>query len=143
MNVTRIQRVSRRGESSEHYYRLYSILKSVLPEYVGRISLIEHASSDDLYSYALFLGEDVVGGYVLQTEGEVACLEFIGLTQGVRGKGLGSLIGKDIAVVSRGLDVKRILAETSHENLSIFNKMGFKLNSKKDFGMMEICKELN
>lgn len=126
MDGIRFRRVCRRAESVEHYHRLYAVLKGVLPEYVGGISLLETSPvQKDYYSCAAFLEEVVVGGYVIEDEGETAHLRFIGLTEGLRGKGLGKRMIEDMSSVSKIMGKKRIIAQTSQANLEKFRKMGF------------------
>ncbi len=126
MEEVRIERVSKRKESVEHHHRLYGILKSVLPEYVGRLNLLETAKKDNLHPYAVFLGDAVVGGYVLQDEGDIAYLEFIGLTEGTRQKGLGKLMVQHIQEMVKSLGKDRIRAETHHSNVPKFRRLGFR-----------------
>lgn len=144
MDGARIERVSKWAESYEKYHKLYGLLKSVLPEYVGRIELLEHAQTHiyDLLSYAVLVEREVVGGYVLQNKGEIACLEFIGLTEGIRGRGLGSKMVNDACSVSRWLGSKELRAETHHKNLSQFKRMGFRQHASKERGIVEVRREL-
>ena len=126
MEGVRIERVSRRKDSVEDYYRLYAILKSTLSVYLMGISKLETVKSQTLKSYAVFLGDNVVGGDVLQDEGDVAYLAFIGLTDMVRNKGLGKLMVEHMKEQAIEIGRDRIRAETEHTNVPLFKRLGFK-----------------
>jgi GNAT superfamily N-acetyltransferase len=138
MEGIQIRRVSRNEDSAQHYYRLYTILKGVLPKYVGRIEMLEHSRRLGIKSHAVLFEDTPVGGYVLHDEGDVAYLEFIGLTEGMQGKGLGKLMVNHMAEKARELGRDRIRAETESCNLPKFKKLGFKEYSPGDKGMVGI-----
>lgn len=138
MEGVRIERVSKRKNSVEHYHRLYAILKSVLPEYVGVIEKIEHSNTPNLHSHALFLEEHVVGGYLLTDNGDEAYLAFIGLTENMRGKGLGKLLIGDASKKAFSWGRDRIRIDTVSEKVPRFKRIGFKEYFPGDKGKVEL-----
>jgi GNAT superfamily N-acetyltransferase len=140
MEEVRIARVFRSGDSVQHYHRLYAILKSVLPEYVGELESLERTSPrTGLDTFAVFLDDFVVGGYVLEPLGQFEChLSFMGLTQGVQKRGLGNLMAEHMKERARDGGMERIRAETQKVNVPKFRRMGFKEYFPRDKGSVAI-----
>jgi hypothetical protein len=144
MEGIRFDRVCRSGESVEHYHRLYAVLKSVLPEYVGGIEMIEHSPRlKDIYSCGVFFEGEVVGGYVLTDNLEGVNLSFMGLTEKLRGNKIGHLMVEDMSRVTRYMGKNKIFAATAPHNLPKFNRLGFvSSHSLKDKALVGVCKHL-
>ncbi len=138
MDRIEIKKVTKDKKTLEDYFRLYSILKTVLPEYSRRIEKLEYLNSRNLSSHVLSLNGHVVGGYILHDEGDIAYLEFIALIESSQSKGLGKLLINNLMEEVSKLGFSEVRAETKSENLPIFKKLNFKEYFPGDEGFVSI-----
>ncbi len=115
----------------EQHHRMYSILKSLLPQYIGRLSLLEFSSFSNLYNLALFSEKDVVGGLVLADEGDSTYIEFIGHTERAV-KGSAQFLIDEAIDITQKLRRPFLRLETAPTVVPKFERYGFRNHYPKD-----------
>jgi hypothetical protein len=120
------------------YYRMYSILKSRLPSFVGQIEFTEFSSAKNLYHRALFSNKDVVGGMVLFSKEDAIYLAFMAHTGGFHGSG--RMLVDDAKDLTRSLGRPILRLETKPDTVHKFERYGFVKNSERDrWGMYSMA----